>query len=356
MLGDIIMPFVKTPANVASLGLQYAFGSAYSVLNIKKIAEDIRKGEMSDISRDAITYAMRNGLGMALALAVSSLLDDDDYIPPYASASMKDRELARLKNAPYNSIKIGNSYVSLDYFGVFAAPLVGALMAKRDDNMASYLKGTGYQAMQIPGLKDVSSAYKTIETSAKDSGQALEDIKDATVDAIIARVVPNALTVLENMIDPYFRETRENKMLGRIAPFVLPEKQFLAAQGSVEKTFGDKLRLFLTGSRAKRAIDNDLTEELTRLNNTGNGVTLTEVTRSSSFKNLPMKNRNEIQRMFIQGFGSQKGYSEQVENLIKTGRYKAMSDEDKKKEINKIRTKLINKLKKIFVSDKMAEK
>lgn len=355
MLGDIIMPFVKTPANVASLGLQYAFGSAYSVLNIKKIAEDIRKGEMSDISRDAITYAMRNGLGMALAFAVGSLLDDDDFIPPYASASMKDRELARLKNAPYNSIKFGNSYVSLDYFGVFAAPLVGALMAKRDDNMASYLKGAGYQAMQIPGLKEISSAYKTIETSVKDSGQALEDIKDATVDAIIARVVPNALNVVENMIDPYFRETRENKMLGRIAPFVLPEKQFLAAQGSVEKTFGDKLRLFLTGSRAKRAIDNDLTEELTRLNNTGNGVTLTEVTRSSAFKNLPMKNRNEIQRMFIQGFGSQKGYSEQVENLIKTGRYKAMSDEDKKKEINKIRTKLINKLKKIFVSDKMAE-
>ena len=355
MLGDILMPFVKTPANVASLGLQYAFGSAYSVLNIKTIAENIRKGEMSDISRDAITYAMRNGLGMALALAVSSLLDDDDYIPPYASASMKDRELARLKNAPYNSIKFGNSYVSLDYFGVFAAPLVGALMAKRDDNIASYLKGTGYQAMQIPGLKEISSAYKTMETSAKDSGQALEDIKDATVDAIIARVVPNALTVVENMIDPYFRETRENKMLGRIAPFVLPEKQFLAAKGSVEKTFGDKLRLFLTGSRAKRAIDNDMTKELSRLNATGNGVTLTEVTRSYAFKNLPIKNRNEIQRMFIQGFGSQKGYSEQVENLIKTGRYKAMSDEDKKKEINKIRTKLINKLKKIFVSDKMAE-
>lgn len=356
MIGDIIMPFVKTPANVASLGLQYAVGSAYTVLNVRTIAQDIRNGQMSETSRNAISAAMRNGLGMALALAVGSLLDEEDYIPPYEASTMKDREMARLKNAPYNSIRFGNTYVSLDYFGAFAAPLVGVLMAKRDENISSYFKGVSYQVRQIPGISELSSIEKNIETAAKDSQQAAQDLKDATVDAIVARIVPNAVTVVENMIDSYFRETRESRIYSRVAPFMLPEKQFVAEEGSRRKNLQDRILLFLTGSRAKRAIDNDLTEELTRLNNTGNGVALTEVTRNAAFKDLPIEKRNEIQRMFIQGFGSQEGYTDQVNRLIKTSRYKRMDDSDKKKEINKIRSKIINKLKKIFVSDKMAEK
>lgn len=134
-LGDQLMPFVKTPANVVSLGLEYTAGLAYALPKLPKIIKDIKSGSITSESRTAIKAAIRNGLGVVLAMLVAMSFDPEDYTPEYDALSPSERKLALEKGAVFNSIRIGNKYISLDYFGPVAVPLSAVLTSRyRKDN------------------------------------------------------------------------------------------------------------------------------------------------------------------------------------------------------------------------------
>ena len=89
----------------------------------------------SGILSYASCYSSVTHSTVSFAFALSSLIDDDDYIPDYDLLLQGERNLVKAKNGVFNAVKIGNKWVSLDYFGPFAMPLAAVLNAKREKDL-----------------------------------------------------------------------------------------------------------------------------------------------------------------------------------------------------------------------------
>ena len=98
-----------------------------------------------------------------------------------------------------------------------------------------------------------------------------------------------------------------------------------------------------TGARVKTQVVNSVAREIERLNNTGNGVSLTPVTRSGLLSSLSDNKKQQVNKEFA------KEYAKQVSALIKTYKYKNSNDEDKKDMIDKIRRKIVKELKQEYL-------
>jgi len=129
-IGDQTIPFVKTPANA----IQFSFDSAgvSFARGLKNLPNAIKQFKLGDPSGLRNSYAdmFRSGFGIMGAILLANLFDPDDFIGMYPT-SAKERELLKLKGATPNSIKIGDKYYSLDYFGGFRGSLVGIMNAKK---------------------------------------------------------------------------------------------------------------------------------------------------------------------------------------------------------------------------------
>ena len=358
-LGDFVMPFVKTPANVVSLGMEYSFGLGTAALHIPQILADVRAGTLSDVSRNVIRSSIRNGVGIALAALIASLFDPDDYISSFALASQKERDLVRFKNGVYNSIKIGNKYVSLDYFGPLAAPLVGWFEAKKArglvEKIASFVKAAGAQLSNVPGIKELSALTGWVDKAvSQPTEKTLEDLWNGTADQILARTVPAIISDVAKIVDPYERVSQDG-IVGALASKIPGARQNLTAKADIstgrEKRSENALSVLLFGARVKTAADNAMAREFKRLGDVGETPQLSDVARS--FRGLTDKGKAQIRMEFVKGFVNQwgnkvDGYSNRVSRLIGSADYQAKTDAQKKEAINKIRKKMVKELKRKY--------
>ena len=358
-LGDFIMPFVKTPANVVALGMEYSFGLGTAALHLPQILADVRAGTLSEVSRNVIRSSIRNGIGMALAALIASLFDPEDYISSFALASQKERDLVRFKNGVYNSIKIGGKYVSLDYFGPLGAPLVGWFEAKKArglvEKVAAFAKAAGQQFGNVPGVKELASLTGWIDKAvAQPTEKTLEDLWNGTTDQILARTVPAIVTDIAKIADP-FERVSEDGVVGALAAKFPVAREALAAKADMsagrEKESEGALSVLLFGARVKTAADNAVAKEIRRLSDAGEVPQLSDVARS--FKGLTDKGKARVRLEFVKGFvnpwgNKVEGYSERVARLIGSEAYRTLSDGRKKEAINKIRQKVMKELKRKY--------
>lgn len=358
-LGDFVMPFVKTPANVVALGMEYSFGLGTAALHLPQILADVRAGTLSEVSRNVIRSSIRNGIGIALAALIASLFDPEDYISSFALASQKERDLVRFKNGVYNSIKIGGKYVSLDYFGPLGAPLVGWFEAKKArglvEKVAAFAKAAGQQFGNVPGVKELASLTGWIDKAvAQPTEKTLEDLWNGTTDQILARTVPAIVTDIAKIADPYERVS-EDGVVGALAAKFPVAREALAAKADMsagrEKESEGALSVLLFGARVKTAADNAVAKEIRRLSDAGEVPQLSDVARS--FKGLTDKGKARVRLEFVKGFvnpwgNKVEGYSERVARLIGSEAYRTLSDGRKKEAINKIRQKVMKELKRKY--------
>jgi hypothetical protein len=127
-IGDYLFPFVKTPANVISTGLDYAG------LGIPKALVTTIKGVRSGTLKDPKTIQSlsrnltRSGLGLTAAVAIAYNLKPEDFMGAY---DPNRQQLAELKDSNFNAVKIGNKWISTDWFGPLSVPLTSMLYAKK---------------------------------------------------------------------------------------------------------------------------------------------------------------------------------------------------------------------------------
>ena len=70
--------------------------------------------------------------------------DPKDYVPSYESLSPSEREIYKQKGAVFNSLRVGDKYISLDYLGVLGMPVAAYLNAQRGSKQNALLNyGTG---------------------------------------------------------------------------------------------------------------------------------------------------------------------------------------------------------------------
>lgn len=349
-LGDQLMPFVKTPANVVSLGLEYSAGLAYAIPNLPRIIKDVKASKLSPESRRAIKAAVRNGLGLILAALIAAAFDPDDYTPEYESLTPSERRLAMEKNAVFNSIRIGNRYVSLDYFGPLAFPLTAVLSAKKRKNgqwyemLYGYGEGMVSQGLKTPGFEELPETIDSIKRMvvAGSVEKTFDNMTNFFIDFIRARTIPSIINDIAKMTDDYERETsggRFDRTINSLPVFRenLPPK-YMTLSKTPRETEPFLSTLFF-GARLKTPVNNRVVYEIDRLYKSGNRVTITDVTRSGKLSSLNEAKQQQVRKEFASK------YYDGVYKLISKSSYRRMDDEDKAAEMNKLRRKIVEDLK-----------
>lgn len=354
-LGDVVMPFVKTPANVQMMGLEYGFGSLYTLYKIN----DIMRNPASEVSQRAIKAAYRNGVGLFLAMMIAAAFDPDDYIPEFDNATTKDRELAKAKNAPFNSIKIGNKWVSLDYFGPLGIPLVAVLNARKGrnltDQITNFVKAGIGQGMKIPGIKEGLAIWDSLSRTAAYSTtpeKAFDMVSNALLDQVRARTIPAIVNDVAKIMDEYERDT-SGSVLDKVKASIpllreqLPQRYTIS--GKPLKTEGVASILFF-GGRVKTAEDNKLVKEINKLSKKEEQPSISDVTRYGDLRLLSPENKIKARRDFY------KEYAKESKKLISSRSYKKLDAGDKKKALDKIRRNIVKDLKEKYAKDIKREK
>lgn len=348
-LGDQLMPFVKTPANVVALGVEYSIGAAYLIPNLTTVIRDVKAGKLSAKSRMTIKAAVRNGLGVVLAMLMAMALDPDDYTPDYDVLTMSERRLALEKNAVFNSIRIGDKYISLDYFGPLAIPLTAVLSARRREEAGwfGYAKGVASQLQKLPGLKEYSEAVDAVGRAVSNTPEkTIKNLNNAMIDFIRARTIPSIVNDLAKSIDTYERETSAgtyDKAKASVPGIreELPLKYTTTSRTPKETEAA--LSILLFGARVKTAASNRVIYEIDRLYKKGAKPTITDVTRSGKLSELSEAKQQRVRKEFA------KRYYDGVYTLIRTREYRAKDDEQRAAAINKVRRRIIDQLKKEYI-------
>ena len=349
-LGDLTMKFVKTPANVQMMGLEYGFGSLYTLYNIQEVI----KNPQSEVSQHAIRAAVRNGLGIALAALLYSMLDPEDYFSEFDTLNPKEKDKMRALGAMPNSIKIGNRWVSLDYFGQIAIPLVGMLEARRNDGLRSYIQSGLTQAAKIPGIKETKQLIDTMSEYARydlKPEKIVQMMAGTVLDQARAMTIPAIVNDIAKMTDDYERDTMGgvfDKVFASIPGLrqTLPERY--GVQGIVETE--PALSTLLFGSRVKTAQDNKLVREINKLSTKDEQPSISDVTKYGDLRLLSPEKKVKVRKEFY------KLYNSESKKLISTREYQKKSPEDKKKALNKVRSRVVKSLKEKYSNDIQREK
>ena len=357
-IGDQTIPFVKTPANA----IEFSFDSggvsfARGLRNFPAAKKQLELGDPS-LMRDVYADMFRSGFGIMGALLLVSLFDPEDFIGMYPTSS-KERELLKLKGATPNSIKIGDKYYSLDYFGGHRGSLVGIMNAKKYggniiETLYNFARGNVAQLSDLPGLDAVVDAINFVNDAAPegrlDTTELVSRTKVLISDYSKSLVIPAISNDLAKAFDASERQVDWKK----------PGDRWKASIPFIRRTLPEKLDVFgevlkgepwysaiLFGARVRTARDSEIIDEIRRLDESGNLPTLTRPEWSSSrvklFKTQVSEEKFNKAMTFFRN-----EYKKNVQKEIKRSSYKKKSDEEKKKEIDSIKAASLNKMLKKF--------
>lgn len=344
-LGDLVMPFVKTPANVVQSGIDAAgLGALESLYKLPEAIRQYKEGDGAPM-REVVRGFVRSGMGLTLALILAFAFDPDDYIPDYDVLLPKERELVEAKNASYNSIKIGNKYVSLDYFGPIAAAFVGIMYARKAESaggaVLEYGRGVVSQSLKIPGVREMTDLMDSVIKAVKDPDpkKTATGIAEGIFDAVRARAIPAIVGDTAKATDSVQRQpvTQVDKITGLIpgASQTLPAKSNrITGEDKESEGFVSTL---IFGSRLKTATDDPLVDEVVRLHDAGQSPAISNLEYTSSrMKDLKAQigaeKFNKAMDYFSDIYG---GYAKK---LIKSPEYKRAGDVQKKDALDRIRS------------------
>jgi hypothetical protein len=333
-LGDWFMPFVKTPANVISTSADYAGLGAFKALY--EFSTGIKNGTLKDPTkiRAITTNLTRAGMGLTAAWGLSQLFDKSDFVGAY---DPKRSQIEQLKNSNYNAVRIGDKWVSMDWFGPLSIPLTAMMYAKKgegyQDKMRQYAIGITDAVFELPGLDVISAGYKNAKFAKSDTAAEIgTDAAKGSIDQISSRLIPGILTDIGKMIDPNVRDT-SNGIIDTTKsklPFLrqsLPVKtNILGEQMKAE----NPIMTLLFGSRVKTDNNSDVVKELDRVtsaNDKGSSFTDFKKTSSKTVAQFKEKVGPENFKTATNEYGALlKG---ELDKLFKSPKYQKLSDADK---------------------------
>jgi hypothetical protein len=349
-VGDNVMPYAKTPANVQGAGADAAgVGMARGAFKLPEAIRQMKEGNtipMQEVVRDMA----HTGLGLSFAVFLAYVFDPEDFTGAYDSLLPKDRQMAGIKNAPFNSIRIGDKWISLDFLGPLAAPFVGIMYARKygedlPTSIYQYTRGAGSQLLNFPGLKEVSSLWDSMGQAVKQDTPAkvAEGVSAEAVAFIRSRTIPAILSDVAIGLDESQRTatTPLEKVQSGIPKFRegLPEKTNPITGQSMDSE--GLLSTVLFGSRVKTAEDSRLITEINRLYGENAAPAITDIGQTSErVKQLKEQKGELIFQTALREYGRE--FSKTATKTISTTAYRKLSDEEKQAELNKIRGAAVN--------------
>ena len=182
-IGDVILPFTKTPANLAMRGFEYSPAGFVKTFNDFANTKKANKGTMTnaDISR-FLGDLSKNITGSGMILLGYSLAKNGIITGGY-SEDKNERNWQKLKGYQPNAFHIGNKYYTYDWAQPSSIPLI--------IGTAIY---EGINKME----KEESSEYEALTQGAKSLGQGLINASDAWFNLSPLQNVANILGGGEN--------------------------------------------------------------------------------------------------------------------------------------------------------------
>ncbi len=338
-VGDYVLPFVKTPANVIATGMDYAgLGIPKALVKTYKAFKtgDLKNPQvMQSIARDVV----RSGLGLTGAVVVASQLNDDDFVGAY---DPKRSQIEALRNSNYNAIRVGDKWISTDWLGPLSVPVTAMMYARKygktgGEQTFQYNKAVASSVLAIPGIADV---YDFVRGQAFKANQTLEQMTGATEDYITSqlysRLVPSLVSDVAKVVDPNVRVGGKglNGVIAKI-PFLSktlqPKTTILGEEVKQEPAWS----VLLFGSRVKTDKENSMVKELSDVSaSVDKGVAFTDWDKSSSktLAQFRQKVGDEKYQEAKKKYGQE--LRKQLQTAISAPQYKNLSDEQKLTIIN----------------------
>jgi hypothetical protein len=358
--GDLLEPFVKTPANVVEQGLDIA-GLGYLKATAKTIKYFRTKNIDEKIAKQYLMGALKDGskatAGIIPAFLLAATIGTDNYMGAYDPQRSKWEQL---RNSNYNAIKVGNKWISLDYLGPVGTPLIAMLEAKKYgkgnilDTMGAYLKGAFNQSTKIPFISSFPELYAQFQDASDVDKSKFYPVVSKWFTEQIASRVPGILADISKMTDTQIRDTSSGRFgkfglnpdpilakLPWVATFLPGKTNILGEpvkteQHSKEDNFMLGLAsTILSGARIKTEQQSTEGKEIYRLFSSGNAPTITnwKYIQSSTLQKLKDKvGTDKFNEIFINEYGPK--FKSEISKSINTQSYKSKSDKDKKKEID----------------------
>ncbi len=339
-LGDWLLPFVKTPANVIETGMDYAgMGIPKAMV---EVVGGIRAGDLKERPRiQAITRNLvRSGIGFTAALIIASQLKDDDFVGAYDPSRS---QIEQLRNSNYNAIRIGGKWISVDWLGPLGVSVSAIMTARKygkngiGEMAFQYAKGVGTQIQNLPGVSDL---WDTVKANAYKQNQTLEEMTGETAnyltEQLYSRLTPSFLSDIAKATDTFQRKT--TKGWEAVKSKIPGLRQTLPVKTNV---FGEQMKAeggissVLFGARIKTSTENDMIKEISQVSqDTGKGITFTDWDKSTSktlaqFKEKKGENKFKEAKLY---YG--KELKKQIEDTIKKSTYKKLTPDEKLKVIN----------------------
>lgn len=205
IIGEVVMPFTKTPANLAMRGYDYSIGGYVEL--VKSLAKKQVRTQadvsrvMDSISKSVVgTAAIAVGIALAKAGLITGPLSDDKDEAAF------QRQQGML---PY-AVKIGSNYYSYDWAQPVSIPIIlGATiynsMKESDTALNSVLQGglaatnAWFDLSPLKGVKEIFGGY----------GTPAENIGNALLEFPLS-FLPSQLGALARTTDTTQRSTYSN--------------------------------------------------------------------------------------------------------------------------------------------------
>ena len=227
MVITAIMPFLKTPTNVAIRSMQYSpIGLAYTVVKNGLIDAKMNNG----VNFDQRKFVMNLGRGLTgtgmmvlgVALANMGLIrkgrEDED-----------DAKLAAIEKSNGRSygmyFDLGGIQIPLDFAFPAVAPWVtgaevaesldqfegdfGAMAVDMNKRMAASSIDQLFDNSMLSGVSDVFRGYK-------DGAQIATSILEGVVENTASRLTPSAVRAFAKFTDPYVRDTKSQNYIRQV--------------------------------------------------------------------------------------------------------------------------------------------
>lgn len=360
LMGGLV-PFKKTPINVAKSGFEYSPAGLAKAIVYDSV--QLRKGNINvNEYIDNISKGL-TGTGIALvgyALAEAGILKaagDDDKEDKYKEA---------MGEQPYSITINGKSY-SLDWLAPTGIPLfVGAELnklvhdttEKEGETQNGVLKAIGRVTDATSSLLNpmsemsmISGLTSTIQSFSTDPGGALMNLVVSPVKSYVGQVVPTAVGQVARTMDKYERDTSstetgllpkaidqtKNQIMNKIPGLrqLLPTKKDIWGNEVETQDYFHNAVLPYTKKEVKtNAVDKELNDLYER---TGESIyPNTSLSKTVTYEGSKTRLTNQDYNEFKTNYG--KTSYKLLEDLTKSQEYKGMTDAQKVQAIKDIYT------------------
>jgi len=330
---DVVLPFVKTPTNVALRMADYSPIGFFTTL-AKQLKDPNQRALAQGLGR-SVTGSALIWLGFTLA--------SQGQATGAAPTSAGQRELQTMQGAGPNRVRMGGKWVDVSRLSPAGALVaVGAQMyhaTKDAQGPSDALAGAGFSLGRVVLDQPMVSGLSSALDAAKDPQHA----GGRFVSRLAGSVVPTAVADVASSMDPSQRDVKG--VVGSIKARVpgaretLPEK--LGAFGEPLPNQNQGVKAFVNALNVTNANDDALVQELSRLK-----VSLSEPGKKIKLgmgKNaIEYQRTDEEQRQLKADIGRES--EERLRRILATDSYAQLSDDEKKarleRVINDVRTKV----------------